>query len=230
MGMNRPTSSSGCDTASDVRAVAIAFTLLVAAAQTASAQAVQLDVLLPPRSQLAREAPFVRSANVLAERRTRDLLHSGFPVRLEYRLELWSTRGWFNSLRESERWEVIVRYNPLDRRYSVARVVGDRVSDLGSFGDLAASELAIATPFQPPIRPPQRRDRHYYTATMVVSVISVSDLDEVERWLRGELRPAVRGQRNPGTALTRGVRTLAVRLLGSETRQYEGRTETFRPQ
>jgi hypothetical protein len=50
----------------------------------------------------------------------------------------------------------------------------------------------------------------------------------VERWLRGELRPAVRGEKNPGTALTRGVRTLVVRLLGGEKRHYEARSGTFR--
>jgi len=59
-------------------------------------------------------------------------------------------------------------------------------------------------------------------------VISMSDLDELERWLRGELRPAVRGKRNPGTALGRGISTLATRLLGGEKRRYEQRTETFR--
>ena len=62
-----------------------------------------------------------------------------------------------------------------------------------------------------------------------VETLSLNDLDEVERWLRGELRPAVRGRRNPGTALGRGLRTLAVRLLGSESRHYEARTGTFRP-
>jgi len=56
----------------------------------------------------------------------------------------------------------------------------------------------------------------------------MSDLDEVERWLSGELRPAVRGKRNPGTALGRGLSTLATRLLGGEKRRYEQRTETFR--
>jgi hypothetical protein len=55
----------------------------------------------------------------------------------------------------------------------------------------------------------------------------VSDLDEVERWLRGELRPAVRGQRNPGTAVTRGVRTVVAKLLGAEKRHYEERSGKF---
>jgi len=50
----------------------------------------------------------------------------------------------------------------------------------------------------------------------------------VNAWLRGELQPAVRGQRNPGTALSRGVRSLTTRLLGGERREYGARTATFR--
>ena len=59
-------------------------------------------------------------------------------------------------------------------------------------------------------------------------MLSLNDLDEVERWLRGELSPAVRGQRNPGGVLGRGLRTLFVRLLGAERRHYEVRSKTFR--
>ena len=73
------------------------------------------------------------------------------------------------------------------------------------------------------------RSRYYYAATVDVEVLSLTDLDELERWLRGELRPAVRGQRNPGTAVTRGVRTLVVRLLGGTKRHIEARSATFKP-
>ena len=47
--------------------------------------------------------------------------------------------------------------------------------------------------------------------------------------MRGELQPTVRGQRNPGTALTRGFRSLATRLLGGERREYTERSPSFRP-
>jgi hypothetical protein len=67
----------------------------------------------------------------------------------------------------------------------------------------------------------------YYNVELDVEMLSVSDLDEVERWLRGELRPAVRGQRNPGTAVTRGVRTVVAKLLGAEKRHYEERSARF---
>jgi len=62
-----------------------------------------------------------------------------------------------------------------------------------------------------------------------VETLSLSDLDEVNRWLRGELKPAVKGEKNPGTAIGRGLRTVVVRLLGGEKRHYVARTGTFRP-
>ena len=189
----------------------------------------RLELSLPPGEHPGREPPFVRATSVLSTRRVRELLHSGFPARLHYRLELWSTRGWFDDLKTRAEWDVIVRYSPLDRSYVVARVEGDRATPLGTFTRLEEVEALMASPFQPSIRLPTGRDRHYYNAVLDVEMLSVNDLDEVERWLRGELRPAVRGERNPGTAVTRGVRTLVVTLLGAEGGHYEARTRTFRP-
>ena len=172
----------------------------------------------------------MRSTTVLSDSRVRDLLHHGFPARLHYRLELWSTSGWFNDLLDRVDWNVIVRYNPIDGRYTVARLEADRVTPLGVFTQFAAVQTAIERPYQPPMRPPAVRERVYYNLVLDVEMLSVNDLDEVERWLRGELRPAVRGQRNPGTAITRGVRAFVVGLLGGENRHYEARTRTFVPE
>ena len=68
----------------------------------------------------------------------------------------------------------------------------------------------------------QRRDID--AAIAELQTLDVSDLDELERWLRGEASPAVRGKRSPGTALTRGVRSLASRLLGGEVRRLEAKS------
>jgi hypothetical protein len=165
---------------------------------------------------------------MLSSSQLRDLLRNGFPTRLHYRVDLWSTGGWFNDLKRSVEWDVVVRYDPLDKRFRVARIVGDRVTVLGSFDQITGAEETIERPFEVPITAPQR-GRFYYNATVEVETLSLSDLDEVERWLRGEARPAVRGERNPGTALARGVRTLFVRMLGGDTRAYEVRSSTFRP-
>jgi hypothetical protein len=180
-----------------------------------------------PRSATV-EGPLVGGDGLLADRQLRDLLRNGFPARLHYRVELWSVGGFANDLERKTEWDVVVRYDPLDRSYRVARLLGDQVLLLGSFADLAGAETAVELPFRAPITATRRGQRYYYNAALDVEILSLSDLDEVERWLRGELTPAVRGRRNPGTALTRGLRTLFVRLLGGERRHFELRSATFR--
>jgi len=209
-----------------VRGLLVALVLLVAAAAPAAAQgSVRLDVELP--SQPGRTGPRVRAVGVLRDARLRDLLRNGFPTRLHFRTELWSTGGWLNDFEGAAEWDVVVRYDPLDASYQVVRVVGDRVTSLGRYQELAQAQRAVERPYVPTIRIPRQGRRYYYNARVEVEPMSVNDLDEVERWLRGELRPAVRGERNPGTALSRGVGQLLVRLVGGERRELEARSGTF---
>jgi hypothetical protein len=63
--------------------------------------------------------------------------------------------------------------------------------------------------------------------TLDVQILGASDLDEVNGWLKGELEPAIHGDRNPGTALTRTIRYLTSRLLGGDSREFEAATATF---
>lgn len=187
-----------------------------------------VELRLPEASALASEGPLVRVTSVLDDRDLRDLLDHGFPIRVHYRAELWSAQGWFDDLRGSWEWDLVLRQDPLRKSYQVVRLVGDQVTPLGEFTQLAAAVAAAERPYRVPLVP-RRGRRQYWNVAVDVETLSVSDLDEVERWLRGELRPAVRGERNPGTALGRGLRTLGVRLLGGEARRYEVRSETFRP-
>lgn len=202
---------------------------LALGAGRASAQASpRIDLTLPAQDALLREGPTVRGTDLLTDPQLRDLVRNGFPARFSFRVELWSTGGLFNSLTASTAWDVIVRYDPLDRVYQVVRIAGDRAVSLGRFADVGEAGEAVGRAVRVPLNAPSR-DRFYYNAVLDVEVLSLTDLDELERWLRGELRPAVSGRRNPGTALTRGVRTLVVRLLGGTRRHFETRTGTFRP-
>ena len=188
----------------------------------------RLEVLLPPDIALASEGPIITAPEMLSDRRVQEALRNGFPARLRFRVELWSTEGWFNSLAGRTAWEVIVRKQPLGSGYEVLRATGDGPAlSNGDYATLEAAEKAVALGMRAPIVPSRRGQRYYYNAVLEVEMMSVSDLDELERWLDGELRPAVRGERNPGTAFTRGLRTLMVRLLGGERRRYEARSPTF---
>ena len=183
----------------------------------------RLEVSVPSVLQ----APQVRAVGVLGDKDMRDLLENGFPARLHYRVELWSLSGWFNDLESSVEWDVVVQFDAFTKSYQARRIVAGKSTALGTFADLAAVSSVLSSAYRAPGPSPTRSGRYYYSVGLDVETLSMSDLDEVERWLRGELRPAVRGQRNPGTALTRGLRTLFVRLLGGEKRRYDVQSRTF---
>ena len=207
--------------------IAAAGVLLVAF--QAAAQKPQLQIILPERSELAAEAPSVRSSSLLSDGPMRNLLINGFPARLHYRMERWATGGWFDDIKAAAEWDVVVKYDALGKRYHVFRAVANRAVELGSYESVAEAEEVVSAPFRAPISLPRRGQRTYYNVVLDIETLSLTELDEVERWLRGELKPAVRGKKNPGTAVSRGVRTLVVRLLGGEKRRYEARSGAFRP-
>ena len=191
-------------------------------------QKARLEVTAPPEGAWMEQAPGVSSTGLLTDAAMRDLLSNGFPARLHYRLERWKSGRWFDDIQAASEWDVILKYDVLGKRYQVARVVNKRAESLGDHASLEAAAEAAEAPYQTTISLPRKGQRGYYNLLLDVEMLSLSDLDEVERWLRGELKPAVRGEKNPGTVLTRGMRTLVLRLLGGEKRHYEARSGTFR--
>lgn len=211
------------------RRVFLAAVLATLVASPAAAQRPGLVIQLPSAARVTQDGPVVHARNVLTDARMRELLEAGFPARLRYRVELWSDERFTDELHRTAEWEVLVRWRGTDQRYEVSQRVGSRVLSLGSFQQIDDAEAAVERPLRVPIAAPARNRRYYYQATLEVRTLSVSDLAEVNAWLRGELTPAMRGQGNPGTALTRGLRSLTTRLLGGERREYSARSGVFRP-
>jgi hypothetical protein len=193
------------------------------------AQKVRVDVMPPPQNVWVDTAPSISSVGLLADASMRDLLANGFPARLHYRLERWVSGRWFDDLKAAFEWDVILKYDVLGKKYQVVRVVNSRAESLGEYPTADLADNAVEAPYRAGISLPKKGQRGYYNLLLDVETLSLSDLDEVNRWLRGELKPAVKGEKNPGTAVGRGLRTLVVRLLGGEKRHYEARTGTFRP-
>lgn len=213
-----------------MRRAFLAALLAAALGSPLAAQRPGLVIQLPAAARVTQDGPLVNARNVLTDARMRELLEAGFPARLRYRVELWSDERFADQLHRAVEWEVLVRWRGTDQRYEVSQRVGDRVLSLGSFARIDDAEAAVERPLRVPIAAPARNRRYYYQATLEVRTLSVSDLDEVNAWLRGELTPAVRGESNPGTALTRGLRNLTTRLLGGERRAYSARSAVFTPQ
>lgn len=201
---------------------------LVVMPPVAAAQEPHIEIRLPAAEARAIESPFTRSVGLLRAPMS-DLIRSGFPARIHYKIERWAAGGFSDDLRATREWNVIVRYDQLAGVFNVVRVFRGTATHLGQASTIGGADSIVARLTRTPIPPPRRGERSYYTLAIELEMLSLTDLDELEHWLRGEFRPAVRGERNPGTALTRGIRTLVVRLLGGEKRRYEARSPTFTP-
>ena len=187
------------------------------------------EIALPPAGERATASPSVRTRGALSDGATRHLLQNGFPARMHFRLERWKVGKWFDDLKATAEWDIVVRYDALAKTYQVYRILGRTTRPLGEFADIAQAEAEAGTDFIPSIGLPKAGERSYYSVVVDIETLSMSDLDEVERWLRGELKPAIRGKKNPGTAVSRGVGTLVVRLMGGDKRRIEARSGKFTP-
>jgi hypothetical protein len=60
-----------------------------------------------------------------------------------------------------------------------------------------------------------------------METLSLSDFEELQRWLGGELGPAVARDEDVQGAMARGIRRLLVRMLGLPARSFQVRSPTF---
>ena len=208
--------------------VTLGFALIAAPVGSTRAQnQVQLDIIVPAGSFAATQSPSIVGKNLLADPTTRELLRNGFPTKIHYKVELWREKGLFNDIEGSTEWEVLVQYDPAAQVYRAVRRNGRQLEDFGGYSTLTSAEEPLSRPYRVPLRPRAPGGRYYYNVFLDISTLDVSDLDELQRWLRGEFQPAVRGKTNPASALKNGIGTLLSRLLGGERRHYEQRSETF---
>ena len=166
--------------------------------------------------------PVVRAQGLLGDPGLRDALRSGLPLRIRFRVELWE-KSLFDRLVGTHRAALAVLQDPLDGAYTLDNGRAEQ-----RFRSLAEVEGAVEGAFAASLHP-TRRGRFYYIAVLEIETLSLSDLEELQRWLRGEARPAVEGRRSVGRAVESGLRRAVVRVMGLPTRKYEARSATFSP-
>jgi len=164
----------------------------------------------------------LRIGAVLGSDELEHATRSGLPVRVRVRIELWRD-GFFDDLEGSETWTTVLLYEPLERQYVVRPPLGPA----RRYADYRAARAGIEAEYDVSVKP-SREGNHYYTATLEIETLSLSDLEELERWLQGELRPAVSGERSVSGAVSEGAKRLLIRLLGLPARRVEARTPKFR--
>jgi len=207
-----------------LRVPRLAAYLLVALLAWASPAGAQTEAPLSvsPSGAAAGWRPVVRTQGLLADPGLRGALSSGLPLRIRFRVELWE-KNFFDRLVGTHRAALAVLQDPLDGTYTL-----DNGRTETRFGSLAEVEVAAEAAFVSTLHP-TRDGRFYYIAVLEIETLSLSDLEELQRWLRGEARPAVEGRRSVGRAVESGLRRALVRVIGMPTRKYEARSATFSP-
>lgn len=196
---------------------------LLAAAATLLLVAAPLSPQDPLVLEATRSAPRLLAQGALDDPALENAVRSGLPLRMRFRLELWRDE-FIDDLVEQATWSAVVAFEPLDNRFLAGVLPG--VDSLSAHANWQAARATVEGPYRPSVRP-RTPGRYYYIATLEIETLSLSDLDELERWLRGELQPAVRGGRSVGGAFGTGLKRLFIRILGLPARRYEVRSQPF---
>lgn len=197
--------------------------LLCLTAAAAGAQGPALGVSVTPEPATAR----VQTLRLLADGKYVDLLRSGFPLRLHYRLELWRVRStWFDQFVREASWEAVVRHDPLADDFVLLRSGGTGVPTRYATAEALAAALEI--PYRVTL-PPRGSGRFYFVCRLDVTTLNDSDLRELSNWLRGDMSPVVTGEGSVGDALVRGAQRALVRIAGLPKLTLEARSAEFRP-
>ena len=199
------------------------FTMWLALAALAAPRL--LPQTAPPVLAVARDAGVARvqATHLLDDGRFLDLLRSGFPLRLHFRLELWRVRsGWFDRFITGVDWDAVARHDPLAEEFILIRT-GGGITRYNTTEDLAT---ALAVPYRVSIE--ARGDgRFYLVGALKVTTLNDTDLEELARWLKGDVTPAVSGRESFGGALAHGAQRALVRIAGLPTLTLEGRSDAF---
>ena len=163
----------------------------------------------------------VNIVGLLRDTRFLGAMESGFPLYVEYDIELRRSGGWFGGGTESElTWEFVVFFDPVRELYIVeARGVTEQFS---SVSDL---RIRIAQRYRIEDLHPEESGRYHYFATITARTLSDSDVDEVFAWLDGEHGDSTE-LRRPGF-VTRVARRLLVQVAPLPRLTLEGRTRHF---
>ncbi|MBC8088021.1 MAG: hypothetical protein H7Z40_12205 [Phycisphaerae bacterium] len=198
--------------------------VLALGARTVEAQNTPRIRITPPTINTSAT---VSVLGVLADKKFDELMRSGFPVHVHVTAEVWRTGKVFDEIVAKNEWQLIVQFDTFDSNYEVLRITADSIVPLGAYKKLMDARVAAELAYAPPLGIPPRGRESYVSVQADVETMQMSDLEEVQRWLRGDARPAVQGKRNPGTAVVRGLRSLITRLLGAEVRHLDARTRPF---
>ncbi|MEX2526302.1 MAG: hypothetical protein WEA09_01575 [Gemmatimonadota bacterium] len=161
--------------------------------------------------------------DILAQPEIGGAVDSGLPIRILVEAELFRDRFLGGQEGRAE-WRATVVKDPLEDRFVIQR--GDSPGDQQVVASLGEVRAILSTPLSLALQPPSP-GRYYYQGMVEVETLSLTDLEELQRWLRGELGPAISGEGEMEGAVNRGLRRIFIRMLGLPVRRYQTRSPSF---
>lgn len=199
--------------------------LVYAAPAEAQEQRVQLRVSLGAATD-ARGArpPQVQVLNLLADKRWSDALEQLFPVRLDYRLEIWRSReGWIDEFQRAAEWATVVQREPLQDQYRVTLLL---LSGPQERRFPTRDELARYLNYTNEVDAlPRGAGTFYYTVTLTITALSEEDIEALERFLAGQPTAPAPPDRN---SLGRRIRQFLLRVAGLPWDELEAKSPPFK--
>ncbi len=210
-----------------MRRRAILFLLLGLGIQAPATQAqsprVSLSVRLSPDSAPSgARRPWIQVKDLIADPVWSEALDRTFPVRLEFRVEIWRGRdGWIDDFQRASEWSLVIQREPLQDIYRVTRILlsGPEEFHFATRDELAAwmrqvNQIDVL---------PRGTGTFYYNVSLRISALSDEDMEELERFLSGDPN----APRRQSSALIREVRRFFLRLAGLPVQTLETRSDRF---
>lgn len=152
-----------------------------------------------------------------------EAVQSGLPLRIRVRIQLWKD-GFFDNQKGQHEWRASILFDPLTRRYRVQ--TSERSGAEIEVNTLGEAQEALALTLNIPLRP-RESGRYYYIGKVEMETLSLTDLEELQRWLQGELAPVVAGEGDVEGALAKGFRRVLVRMLGLPAKRFQVQSPSF---
>jgi hypothetical protein len=165
----------------------------------------------------------VEITDLLSDESLVDAVTSGLPLRIRLRIELWKD-GFFDSQKGQYEWRATVLFDPLTRRFRIQ--TSDRAGAEVEVNTLEEARDLLQLTLNMPLRPRESGD-YYYSGGIEIETLSLSDLEELKRWLKGDLVPVVAGEGDVEGALAKGARRVLVRMLGLPAKRFPLQSPKF---
>jgi len=208
------------------RPLHLLLALALAVPSVAAAQSrVRLEVTASePTTPTAARRPQVRTPGILRDPRWLESLQNSFPLRMQYRVEIWRVRtDWFDALERAFEWEAVVQYEPLTDQYAKTVLFGGSARAFQRFQTLQDLERDLEKVNQVNISPAGPGE-YYFTATLQIRTLNDQEVEELERFLQGEPNPDRPAE--PGS-VSRAAKRLLLRFGGMPYDQLEAKSARF---